>query len=128
MYKFLLALLLVTVSHSAMAEWEEVGSSDTMTAYVDADTLSKKGNKVKMWWMVDISAENEANDGTQISMKFISEFDCQKNQLRQLYTSSHSEGMGEGATVSVNYDTMKWKPIAPDSLEQSVFDAACSSE
>lgn len=128
MKRILLSLLLLVMCQSALAAWEEVGSDDTMTVYVDTDTLIKKGNKVKIWWLFDLSEEEVVDGISQMSMKYISEFDCVKKQSRQLYASSHSEAMGEGETVSINYDSMKWKPIDTESLDQSVFDAACVEE
>lgn len=49
MHKAILIMLLGTMSGSSMAEWIALGSSDSVTAYVDPSTIRKAGGKVKMW-------------------------------------------------------------------------------
>jgi hypothetical protein len=38
----------------ALAGWQEIGKSQQFSAYIDADTISKSGNIVRMITMLDM--------------------------------------------------------------------------
>ena len=128
MRKFVLMLFIAAVSNNAIAGWDEAFSDDEVTAYADTDTLIKKGARVKMWGMLDYSAEQTADNISYQSVKTIVEYDCQKNQTRQLYVSWQSENMGAGDVVYVNYEPQKWAPITADSAEESLFKISCGDD
>jgi hypothetical protein len=128
-----LLMMLLFVSGSALAcgsmeEWDEVFSGEGVTTYADTSTINRKGNKVKMWWLSDYEEEQEIGSVSYQSAKFISEFDCVKNQFRQIYGSWHSDNMAESEAVSIEYDLQKWTEIEADSAEESLLKAACDSK
>ena len=76
-------ILLAVVSINAMAEWVEVGVNDFIgsTFYADTETISKSGNKVKMWVMYDYKTAHDVvgdNFGKYMSTKNHNEYDCKE--------------------------------------------------
>ena len=51
--KAILMALLAVVSGNAAAEWVDLGSNGSATAYADPSASSKAINIVKMWHMLD---------------------------------------------------------------------------
>jgi hypothetical protein len=128
MRKLILTMLLAAVSNAALAEWTEVGTTDddALTAYVDTGTIVKKGSKIRMWWMNDFENEQKSGDVSYTSSRNISEFECNKKQMRQIYSSLHSESLGEGDAVAIDYEPeFKWTLIEADSIGELLFNAAC---
>lgn len=128
-----LIVMLLFVSGSAFAcgtmeEWDEEFSGEGVTAYANASTISRKGNKVKMWWLSDYEEEQEVGSVSYMSAKFIAEFDCAKKQIRQVYASWHPDNMGEGDAVSIDYDLQKWMAVEADSAEEALLKAACDAK
>src|ERR1035438_1213371 len=117
MHKIILMLLLAAVSSSAMAEWVMVSQSKETTAYFNPSTIKKKGEKVKMWDMLDFRRADKTDDGkTFISNMAQDEFDCSEEQSRNLYSSGYSENMGKGVIVFHYSINGEWVPIVPDSI------------
>ena len=71
-------ILLILVSTNVFAEWTKVGHSKNyeMTNYVDVDSIKKKGNKVKLWKLIDYKTVQLFNNDRYLSMIVRIEFDC----------------------------------------------------
>jgi len=128
MRKVLLMVLLAVVSNSAVAEWAFVsGNRGVVTAYADLATIRKIGNKVKMWSMYDYSAVQEGADGKSfLSIKFQDEYDCKEEKIIGLASSFFSENMNRGEVVYSSYSPSNWRPVAPGSINESMFKVACT--
>ncbi len=119
------ALLLAVVSGNAAAEWVQVGSNATTTAYADPATIRRAGDTVKMWDLLDFKAALEIHKKQYLSQKSQTEHDCKEEQSRILYVTAHSENMGAGVVVNSESGPGKWLPISPGSIRQSLWDFAC---
>ena len=115
MRKVFLMILITVASGSAAAEWLASCQSEKFTCYIDSATILKTGNRVKVWELYDYKTTQNITPAPYISMKVQDEFDCEMEHRRALYTSFHSENMGEGNTVLTDADPGKWKPVPPDS-------------
>lgn len=125
MREALLIILIAVVSSNAEAEWLESCQSEKFTCYIDSATISKAGNKVKIWELYDYKTTQNITPAPYISMKVQDEFDCDAEHRRAIYTSFHSENMGEGNTVLADSYPGKWKPVPPDSAVGLLWKIAC---
>lgn len=122
----MLVLLLAALSGSAMAEWVQVGGSDTETVYVDPAMRWGDNNTAKLWALSDFKVAQRRNDrGPFKSQKVEYEYDCKQAQSRLLYFTSHSESMAEGEVVDFNVVPGDWAPVAPNSRLEELWKIAC---
>ena len=124
-YKAVLTVLLAVVSSSAMAEWVEIGSDETITIYADPATIHRQGNKVKMWDLGDFKIAEKFGDKSYMSVKQQQEYDCKRRKLRVLLATCYSENMGKGETICSNNKPRHWEPVLPVSFDESMWEIAC---
>lgn len=125
MKKTLLTLIFFVVSSSAVAEWVPVDSSKRGITYVDtANTRRKASNKVKIWELVDYKTVQKSADFQYNSAMLQTLYDCKEKQYKLLYSSFHSENMGEGV-VRTNNNPSEWAPVSPDSIVEGLWKFAC---
>lgn len=130
------ALLTIVVSllanSSAAAEWIKVGENRNDTVYVDADTINKSGNLVKMWSLFDFKTRLTASFGMSWSFKSQDEYDCSEETFRTISITYYSENMGKGKVVATKTFTEEWDPefdpIAPGSVIQAMMKIACKKK
>lgn len=125
MRKAILMMLLAVVSSSAAAKWVEIDDSDDATFYVDPATIRKAGNIVKMWHIFDLKKADTVNGKHYMSMKGQGEYDCKEERWRIIYSNSYSEHMGTGSTVYNFSRSVKWEPVAPETMVVSLWEFAC---
>ncbi len=93
-------LLPAFVNSSAMAEWVEVGVNDFIgsTFYADTGTISKSGNKVRMWVMYDYKTAHDVGKkfGKYISTISHNDYDCMEAKVLVTYQARFSKNMGKG--------------------------------
>lgn len=119
-------LLLALASGSALAEWVEFARNDDFTGYVDSSNASGVDETVKVWSLLDYRT-TKTNAGRKFqSVKARYEYDCGKKQSRKLFSSIHSENMGEGEVVDSSYKVGNWEPILPHSILEAVWKIACT--
>jgi hypothetical protein len=129
MHKTILMLLLVFVSSGVMAEWVEVGVNDYIgsTFYADTETISKSGNRVKMWVMYDYKTAHDVGDnfGKYMSTRSHNEYDCKEAQMRVTYQARFSKNMGKGkkeVETAANFD---WYSVVPGTHDELLWKIAC---
>jgi hypothetical protein len=125
MGKVILFMLLAVASNSAMAEWVGLGSRDNYTVYADPATIQKTDNGITMQWLIDFKTSATGDAEPHMSMKTLSELDCNEKRLRTLYSSWHSEQMAEGKVVSSNSDIDIWVPSGTSPANRMLWDFAC---
>jgi hypothetical protein len=130
MKRLLLITLLVLSSGPAYGEWVSVYSNDQddMTIYLDPDTIRREGDLVKIWGLYDYKTARTAAGISHLSLKNQSEYDCTEERTRMLAFTEFSGNMGKGDVVFSNSDEQKWKPVAPGSVGQTLWKAACAKE
>lgn len=127
MHRIILMLILVVLSSSAMAEWIKIGSSNNLTAYAEPSTIRKAGNRVKMWSMYDFDTAKIHTDTGKpyMSARGQTEFDCKEEQYRTLSFTLRSENMDRGEVVFTSSEIHNWNPIAPRSIDETLWKIAC---
>jgi hypothetical protein len=121
-------LLLAFVSSNAVAGWVEVYSYGTHTAYADAASIHRAGNRVKMWALLDFKTiQQESTDPGNGYLSEIAQFEynCKEQRARRFYYSWHSRHMGRGKVVSSDSDPSKWEPVLPGSENEILREFAC---
>ncbi len=125
-----LITLLVLSSVPANAEWVAIGYSESLggyTVYIDPDTIRRNGDLVKVWALTDYITLRTVADISFLSSKAYNEFDCAEERQRDLAVTWFSGNMGNGNGVWNNSDETTWRPVAPGSVGQGVWEFACGS-
>ena len=129
MKKLLLVLMLSVICRNAIAEWTEVDTSSRvgLTAYADPATISRSGNKVEMWVLYDYKIVQTNARKPYISIRGQWRYDCKEKKEQPIYEILLSENMGRGEVISKSiYDTsIKWMPVAPESVGMAFWKLAC---
>jgi len=131
MRKVILLMLLAIASHSAMAEWREIGGNDSYTVYINPKIHWENGKMAKMWHLFDYKAMRSSNchiDYISSIMQY--EYDCKKWKFRSIYLSAHAKhmGRGEGSIVQTSPYPDQWEPVVSGSFGQVLFNTACGLE
>jgi len=124
-------LLLAVASSAAMGEWAKLmaSQSEANTIYADSATIRRTGNKAKMWGLVDHqTAVTDSFGKSHVSERVHREYDCKDEQERILAYVTYSENMGKGKTIYGDSGPGKWRPVAPDTAEKSLWKIACGKK
>ena len=127
-YGSLFITLLVLSSAPAYAEWVEVGITDEATVYADPETIRRKGDLVKMWYLHDFKTTQTVLKKSYLSSRSQDEYDCTEDRHRALATTSFSGNMGSGKVRSSYSIKGKWEPVPPDAITQSLWKVACDKQ
>jgi hypothetical protein len=130
---WLLITLLVLSSIPAYAEWVAVEKDylipGLQTLYVDPDTISREGNLVTMWQLIDFKWMQGGRSPTRFSSaKTHKQFVCAENRLRLLAFTEFSRGMGTGIPADGYVDTGNWLSVEPESINHALWEVACGHE
>jgi hypothetical protein len=112
------------------AEWVLVSGDDKAgrTVYVDPDTIRSKGDLVKMLSLIDYKTIQIIAGDSLLSIQRQNEYDCAEERTRMLAFTWFSGNMGSGQVVHSDSDEDKWKPVAPDSVAESLWKIACDKK
>jgi hypothetical protein len=113
------------LSSNAMAEWVKIVSGKSDTVYADPSSIQKKGDKVKMWHMLDYKSAQPSGVSPYMSLKRRTEFDCSKPQYRFLYTLYFSNNMGVGDSIGKDSTASKWMALPLISSAEKLRNLAC---
>ena len=126
--KRLTLLLLLMISTNVSAEWTMVDKSSNgdTTAYVDSETIKRKGNKVKMWSMYNFKTIQEVAGYRYLSSMTRYEYDCEEETRRQLDFYWYSGNMRQSEIV-VSQTNIKDEStsVIPGSIDVSFLKVAC---
>jgi len=115
----------VLSSSPAYAEWVEVGITDEATVYADPDTIRRKGDLVKMWYLHDFKSTQTVLKKSYLSSRSQDEYDCTEDRHRALASTSFSGNMGSGKVRSSYSIKGKWEPVPPGTMTQTLWKVAC---
>lgn len=121
--------LFTALSSTAMADWVEVSSNSRLTVYADPSTIIESKGTVKMRDLFDHKTiKTDPSGKSFLSMKDLTEYDCENKISRILHTTCHAEAMGMGEVVYTNKEAADWRTIAPDSPGEKLWQAACKKQ
>ena len=122
--------LLVLSNEPAYAEWvaieNQYQSPGRQTVYVDPDTIRREGHLVTMWQLIDFKTMQGGRSPSRFSSTTVQkEFDCAEKRLRLLALTDFWGNMGTGEPTDGYVDERNWIPVAPDSMNQALWNFAC---
>jgi hypothetical protein len=122
-----LSIFLIAANANAMAEWTQVSESAEVTLFVDLNSVSRTGNKVKMLTLTDLKTEERRNNGPAFfSTKKLSEFDCKNKRTHLLAMEIFSGHLATGEKIhSDNEPDIRWRPLSPDNFGNPFWKVAC---
>ena len=129
MNRLLLGLMLLMTATAASAEWNLVDESESFVQYVDIATLRRSGNLVKLWDLRAYKTAQTLAGDSYFSNKAQQEYDCKEERVRALAYTFFDGKMGNGKIVFTNSETsMKWQPIEPGSVGETLWKIACGKK
>ena len=128
MTRLLLIIFLFLSSAPAYAEWVEVGITDEATVYADPETIRRKGDLVKMWYLHDFKTTQTVLKKSYLSSRSQDEYDCTEDRHRALASTSFSGNMGSGKVRSSYSIKGKWEPVPPGTITQTLWKVACDKQ
>ena len=128
----LASLALAAPLHCSAANWQVIGSSKEVVAYVDTDSIRRSGDRVKTWLKWEWASQEEVPDSVPRkvyrSEKQLQVSDCKNRTLAIAQGIRYAEVDG-GAVVdsySVNEKQWQFREAAPDTIGESIVRFACS--
>ena len=134
MKRRLLIILVLLISGPAYAQWVPVGGKveeglTVYTVYVDPDTISRNGDVVKVWALMDFKTIQNEPGPPHLSVKSQREFDCTEERVWLLALTAFSGNMGNGNAVYRYSDAKdQGTPVEPSSVAQSLWIVACNKQ
>jgi surface-adhesin protein E len=126
---WLLVTLLVLSVRPLYAEWVPVGETQSdITVYADPDTIRRKGDLVQMWQLSDFTTVQTVGGDSYLSSKALNEYDCAEERTRVLAFTWLSDNMGSGHVVYSNSNERNWESVAPHSINEALWEVACSKK
>ena len=125
MKRLFLVIALLLYSGPAYSEWVALVVSEEGTVYVDRDTLRRKGQLVKLWYLFDFNIARTVRGDSNLSSKLQIEFDCAEERMRKLASTYFSGNMGSGKANYTISDPSKWAPVQPASTGEALWKVAC---
>ena len=129
-----LITLLVLSPVPAYAEWVAVEKDYLLpglqTVYLDPDTISRDGNLVTLWQLIDFKWGQGNGRGAHrfSSTETRKQFDCAEKRLRLLAFTEFSRHMGTGIPADGYVDKSNWLSVEPESINQALWEVACGKE
>lgn len=115
----------VTESKTEVSDWVAVLKTKQSIFYADPSSLIKNGKTVKVWRLTDYKVAEINGDFVYLSKKLYEEYDCKKEQYRQLYVSLYPENMGAGKVIYSNAEIYSWMPVSSDAEGDAMWEIVC---
>src|SRR3954464_15064920 len=119
-------IALILLSSTATAGWVAVNDTGKFIAFADPATISKTGDTVKMWDLLEYRQGREVEGYRFSSQRSESEYDCKKALTRPLVMFLHVGMMGSGATVFDSSTPDEWQRVQPGTVNDVLLKYACA--
>ncbi len=115
--RIVLTLLLLIAAVPARADWVRMGQtektvlyvmSEKTVFYIDPSTITKDGNRRKVWEIHDLSEKGPLGER---SILIQVEYDCAEKLLRPLHASAKSRPMAQGEILKVEEPAEDWSTL-----------------
>jgi hypothetical protein len=117
---------------TAATDWASTCSSKAnggIDIYVARSTISRSGNRVRMWDMYDFKTLQVADDLRYLSAKNEHEYDCKQPRQRLISTTAYSGNMGKGSVVGADRTSFPWQPVVVgDAVAECDWKIACGKK
>lgn len=128
MKRTVIALALLGVSITATAGWIFIKDAGERTVHADPDMIRRTGNMARMWELHNFKSERFEADIRYRSTKAHVEYDCGDKRVRTLHLRYYAGQMGSGLVVdTINDNRSEWRPVAPSSIDETLWQLACAN-
>lgn len=127
MKKLLITIFCCSLWGNAHAEWEHFTNSDRAVFYIDASTIQRTGDIVKIWVMGDMEVAITKSEIKYMSVKSHWELNCKEKESNIPFELHYEEGMGQGERRIDRYPDV-WDPVGPDSISATILKYACNNK
>lgn len=100
-----LQIILSTVCH----EWIKIVDSENSSFYIDKATIQRNNQFVSLWELIDLDHKDEKFGF--LSMRWLKEYDCQKQRFREHKFFAHSGPMASGTILSGEQKISNWEAL-----------------
>ena len=121
--RVILTMLLMLAAAPAWSEWEKVGETDALVAYIDPATIRKTGHLRRVWAMQDLKKKQRNGE---MSRRLLREYDCEKERFKLLSVSTHSGPMATKQTLVSTDEAGEWRYIAPGTSAAMGYRLICA--
>jgi hypothetical protein len=123
----LLIFQLLSSAH-VFAEWLLVDGNAKAKVYVDPESVTRKGDLVRVWVLDDLKTVHTRGFSKYLSIRAQEEHDCVKERFRLLALENFSGNMGAGDVIYKKSGESGWSPIPRGMLAQSVWKFVCGKK
>jgi len=125
MRKVILMTLLAAVSGSVMADWVAIDESSFGKTYVNPGTISKSGDLVKVWELIDLKKSQEHEGESFFSLTSEVEYDCVRKSFQILRTAGISGHMATGSVIAGGAGPRQWNPVTGGTATERSWQFVC---
>ena len=110
------------------AEWLLVDGNGKANVYVEAETINRHGEWVRVWVMDDLKIPQARGLRKYLSSRAEEEHDCIKERFRLLALEYFSGNMGSGDVLYRTSGASNWTAVPRGTLAQSVWRFVCGKK
>ncbi|MEA9603769.1 MULTISPECIES: surface-adhesin E family protein [unclassified Polynucleobacter] len=118
-------------SGNVMAAWQEIGTVDSFTVFVDPATIQKQDDKTQILSMLDFKKPGQNPQTKEIvnSIIGLNEFDCSTAKYRPIEFKAFAGNGGKGKVVEEQKTPdSPFEAIENKTWAAGVFNVACRSK
>ncbi len=120
--------LFLLFSGNVIAAWDELGSNELITVWVDKASLKKSGDKVLLLSMLDLKKPgvDPKSKSPVNSIIGLNEYHCGQNQYRALDVKFMSDKKGDGKVIGeIKSPNSTFEPVINGDWTTGVYNLAC---
>lgn len=120
--------LFLLFSGNAIAAWDELGSNEQITVWVDRASLKKSGDKALFLSMLDLKKPgvDPKSKSPVNSIIGLNEYHCGHNQYRALDVKFMSDKKGDGKVIGeIKSPNSTFEPVINGDWTAGVYNLAC---
>ena len=120
--------LFLLFSGNVIAAWDELGSNELITVWVDKASLKKSGDKALFLSMLDLKKPgvDPKSKSPVNSIIGLNEYHCGQNQYRALDVKFMSDKKGDGKVIGeIKSPNSTFEPVINDDWTTGVYNLAC---
>lgn len=112
------------------AGWKELGATKSSTVYIDASSIQRAGQTVRMKYLVnhDKMSVVPRLKHRYVSVIILAEYDCIGRKEMGLHITEYSGGMATGEVLLSVESKLGWNSIVPNSVGEKLWKAACTAK
>ena len=120
--------LFLLFSVNVIAAWDELGSNELITVWVDKASLKKSGDKALFLSMLDLKKPgiDPKSKSPVNSIIGLNEYHCGQNQYRALDVKFMSDKKGDGKVIGeIKSPNSTFEPVINGDWTTGVYNLAC---